>query len=156
MSQFQFRMKQPLKINMLINSKIALQNLWRLITSYRQIILFIGIGILCSIIDIGLFMAFMCLYIPTIPAAILSFLLTNIINYYLSSLIFGREQKHSSRSIISFAALILVGLILTWVVMNLWLTYVGIYPLLGKLIAGIGVMICGYFGRKLLVFPCQP
>lgn len=152
MGQVQLQMKQPPMSNMHINSRVALQNFWRFITSYRKVILFIGIGILCSVIDIGLFLAFMGLFIPTIPAAILSFLLANIVNYYLSSLIFAREQKHSSRLIISFAFLILVGLILTWVVMNLWLTYVGIYPLLGKLIAGTGVMIGGYFGRKLLVF----
>jgi putative flippase GtrA len=137
---------------MLVNKKIIFQNLWRFIASYRKIILFIGIGMLCSIIDIGLFIAFMSLSIQTIPAAILSFLLANIVNYYLSSLVFAREQKHSSRLIISFAAVVLAGLILTWVVMNLWLTYIGIYPLLGKLISGACVMIAGYFGRKLLVF----
>ncbi len=137
---------------MLINSILDFQNIRKLIISYRKFFLFIGAGAVCSIIDIGLFMIFMNLSIPIIPSAILSLFFANILSYYLSTLIFAPGQKHSLRSVISFAVLVLAGIILTWVVMHLWLTYVGIYPLLGKLIAGFGVMIGGYFGRKFFVF----
>jgi len=137
---------------MLINNRITFLNIRRLIASYQKVIAYLGIGILCSSIDILLFIVLLSFYIPTIPAAILSFLLSNIVNYYFSSLIFARGYKHSSRSIISFAILVLAGILLTWVVMHLWLTYVEVYPLLGKLIAGFVIMIGGYFGRKLFVF----
>jgi len=48
--------------------------------------------------------------------------------------------------------LTLTGVFLTWLVMSSWEVYGNAHPVIGKLIAGLFVMIFGYYGRKYFVF----
>ena len=132
---------------------MLLHSIWnRLSTAQRRIVLFIGVGIICSAIDIGIFAVMVWQDISTITSAITSFLIANVVNYYLSSLVFANGQRHTTASAGFFTMIIMIGVVFTWTVMSAWETYVGVHPIIAKLIAGTGVMIWGYFGRQFLVF----
>jgi len=118
-----------------------------------QFFLYLVVGGLSFLVDIGTFVALRRAAMPVIPASVASFIIATVANYLLSILLaFERGRFNRQVELMRFLSVVLVGLAL-----NTGLVWCFVYPLtfhptVAKIAAVPIVLIWNYFGRRMLVF----
>ena len=118
-----------------------------------QFFLYLIVGGLSFIVDIGVFVLLRLVETPVIPASIASFIIATGANYLLSiAFAFqgGRFRRHVE--LVRFLAVVLVGLALNTAFVWFFVYQAGMNPTLGKIVAVPIVLVWNYLGRRLLVF----
>jgi putative flippase GtrA len=118
-----------------------------------QFFLYLIVGGLSFLVEIGTFIALRRAAMPVIPASVSSFIVATIANYLLSIVLAFQRGHHRLRvELTRFLGVVLVSLGL-----NTALVWIFVYPLaIPPTLAKIGVvpivLIWNYLGRRMLVF----
>jgi len=118
-----------------------------------QFFLYLIVGGLSFVVDIGVFVLLRMTEMPVIPASIASFIAATGANYILSTVLAfqgGRFRRHIE--LVRFLIVVLIGLALNTAFVWLFAYPFGVEPTLAKIIAVPIVLVWNYLGRRLLVF----
>jgi len=118
-----------------------------------QFFLYLIVGGLSFIVDIGVFILLRLVDMPVIPASIASFIAATGANYLLSvAFAFqgGRFRRHEE--LLRFLVVVLVGLGLNTGFVWCFVYLSGMHPTLAKIVAVPIVLVWNYLGRRALVF----
>ncbi|MGA8756914.1 MAG: GtrA family protein [Stellaceae bacterium] len=118
-----------------------------------QFFLYLIVGGLSFLVEIGVFVAFCRAGMPVIPASITSFLVATTANYLLSVLLAfqrGRYPRHIE--LMRFITVVVVGLALNTTLVWCFAYPLAIPPTIAKIAAVPFVLVWNYLGRRLLVF----
>ena len=118
-----------------------------------QIFLYLIVGGLSFLVEIGTFVALRHAAMAVIPASVTSFIVATVANYLLSILMAferGRFRRHIELA--RFFIVVLVGLALNTALVWLFAYPLAIHPTVAKIAAVPIVLIWNYLGRRLLVF----
>jgi putative flippase GtrA len=118
-----------------------------------QFFLYLIVGGLSFLVDIGAFVALRRAAMPVISASVASFIVATVANYLLSILLAferGRFSRHVE--LIRFLSVVLVGLALNTGLVWCLVYPLTIHPTLAKIAAVPPVLIWNYLGRRMLVF----
>lgn len=118
-----------------------------------QFFLYLIVGGLSFVVEIGTFVALRRAAMPVIAASVSSFLVATIANYLLSILLAFQSGRFGRRAeLIRFLVVVLVGLALNTALVW-WFAYpLAIQPTVAKIAAVPIVLIWNYLGRRALVF----
>ncbi len=118
-----------------------------------QFFLYLIVGGLSFLVEIGAFVALRRAAMPVIPASVTSFIVATVANYLLSVMFAfqrGRFRRHVE--LLRFLTVVLVGLALNTALVW-WFVYpLAIDPTIAKIAAVPIVLIWNYLGRRMLVF----
>ncbi|HTJ62288.1 MAG TPA: GtrA family protein [Alphaproteobacteria bacterium] len=118
-----------------------------------QFVLYLFVGGISAVLDIGGFLALQYAGIGYIAASVSSFVAATILNYFLSYVLAFTRGKYSQRSeVIRFWLVSLVGLLINTIVVWLVVTEIGALPIVGKVVAVPVVLVWNFAGRRLFVF----
>jgi len=118
-----------------------------------QFVLYLFVGGISSVLDVGGFAALKYLGVQYLAASTLSFIAATILNYFLSYVLAFTRGKYSQRSeVIRFWLVSLVGLLINTAVVWLLVQAIGAQPLIGKIAAVPVVLVWNFVGRRLFVF----
>ncbi len=118
-----------------------------------QFVLYLFVGGISSVIDIGGFAVLQYAGVAYLAASTLSFIAATILNYILSYVLAFTRGKHSPRSeIIRFWLVSLVGLLINTAVVWLLVKALAAPPIWGKVVAVPVVLVWNFIGRRLFVF----
>ena len=118
-----------------------------------QFFLYLIVGGLSFIVDIGAFVLLRMVDTPVIPAAIVSFIAATGANYVLSTALAFQGGRFRRRTELArFLGVVLVGLALNTGLVWCFVYQLGLNPTLAKIIAVPIVLVWNYLGRRLLVF----
>lgn len=118
-----------------------------------QFMLYLFVGGLSSVLDVGGFLALQHAGIGYIMASVLSFIAATIVNYFLSYVLAFTRGKYSQRSeVIRFWLVSLVGLLINTIVVWLLVNEIGAMPIVGKVVAVPVVLVWNFAGRRVFVF----
>jgi putative flippase GtrA len=118
-----------------------------------QFLLYLIVGGLSFLVDIGTFVALRRATMPVIPASVASFIVATVANYLLSILLAferGRFSRHVE--LMRFLSVVLVGLALNTGLVWCFVYSLAIHPTVAKIAAVPIVLIWNYLGRRALVF----
>ena len=118
-----------------------------------QFFLYLIVGGLSFLVEIGTFVALRHAAMAVIPASVTSFIVATVANYLLSILLAferGRFRRHVELA--RFFIVVLVGLALNTALVWLFAYPLAIHPTVAKIAAVPIVLIWNYLGRRLLVF----
>jgi putative flippase GtrA len=118
-----------------------------------QFFLYLVVGGLSFLVEIGSFLALRWAAMPIIAASMASFMLATGANYLLCTLLAfegGRFRRHSE--LLRFMTVVLVGLAFNTALVWCFVYPFGIHPTVAKIAAVPIVLAWNYFGRRLLVF----
>jgi len=109
-------------------------------------------------VDFGLLFVFTHdLHIYYLISATLSFLISLILNYYLSTLwVFSHSHRKRVVEITAFLVINLIGLLLNMLIIWFFTSIAGIYYLLSKLIAVVIVFFWSFLARRYFIFKQAP
>jgi putative flippase GtrA len=112
------------------------------------------VAVAAFIIDFGLLFVFThFLHIYYLVSATMSFLISLILNYYLSTLwVFSHSSRKRSTEVSIFLIINLVGLALNTLIIWASTSMFGIYYLYSKLIAVAIVFFWSFFARRYYIF----
>ena len=118
-----------------------------------QFVLYLFVGGLSSVLDIGGFAALKYLGVQYLVASSLSFVAATILNYFLSYVLAFQRGKYSQRSeVVRFWLVSLVGLLINTIVVWVLVTELAALPIVGKVMAVPVVLVWNFVGRRLFVF----
>jgi len=118
-----------------------------------QFFLYLVVGGLSFLVDIGTFVALRRGAMPVIPASVASFVVATIANYLLSILLaFERGRFNRQVELMRFLSVVLVGLALNTGLVWCFVYPLTIHPTVAKIAAVPPVLIWNYLGRRMLVF----
>jgi putative flippase GtrA len=118
-----------------------------------QFFLYLIVGGLSFLVEIGAFVALRREATPVIPASVTSFILATIANYLLSILLaFQSGRFGRSIELMRFLTVVLVGLALNTGLVWCFVYRLGIQPTIAKISAVPFVLVWNYLGRRSLVF----
>jgi putative flippase GtrA len=118
-----------------------------------QFFLYLIVGGLSFLVEIGVFIALRRAAMPVIAASVTSFLVATAANYLLSILLAferGRFRRHIE--LIRFLVVVLVGLALNTGLVWCFVYPLAIHPTVAKIAAVPFVLAWNYLGRRALVF----
>jgi putative flippase GtrA len=112
------------------------------------------VAVAAFIVDFGLLFVFThYLGLYYLASSVLSFLISLILNYFLSTLwVFSHSPRKRSAEIGVFLAINMVGLGLNTLIIGLATSKFGIYYLYSKLIAAAIVFFWSFFARRYYIF----
>ncbi len=121
-----------------------------------QFFLYLIVGGLSFVVEIGAFVALRRAAMPVIPASVASFLVATIANYLLSILLAFQSGRFRRRAELTrFLVVVLVGLALNTALVW-WFAYpLAIQPTIAKIAAVPIVLVWNYLGRRALVFDAR-
>jgi putative flippase GtrA len=118
-----------------------------------QFFLYLIVGGLSFIVDIGTFVGLRAIEVPVMPASVTSFILATVANYFLSVVLaFERGRFGRQIELLRFLAVVIIGLSLNTLLVWCFVYPLSIHPTAAKIIAVPIVLIWNYLGRRLLVF----
>jgi putative flippase GtrA len=118
-----------------------------------QFLLYLIVGGLSFLLDIGVFIGLRRLNAAVIPASVASFLVATAGNYVLSVLLAFRPARFARHiEMLRFLAVVAVGLGLNTALVWLFVYSLGIPPTAAKIAAVPLVLAWNYLGRRTLVF----
>jgi dolichol-phosphate mannosyltransferase len=118
-----------------------------------QFFLYLIVGGLSFVVEIGVFVALRRTATPIIAASVASFLVATIANYLLSILLaFQSGRFRRSAELTRFLIVVLVGLGLNTGLVWCFAYPLAIQPTIAKIAAVPIVLIWNYLGRRALVF----
>jgi putative flippase GtrA len=118
-----------------------------------QFLLYLVVGGLSFLVDIGTFVVLRTNGSPVITASVTSFVAATIANYFLSTkLAFDRGRFVRHVELMRFLGVVLVGLALNTSLVWLFVYPLAIDPTISKIVAVPIVLFWNYIGRRLLVF----
>lgn len=126
-------------------------------TSRRQLIeqfaRFLVVGGLSFAVDFGLFTTFVWLGAPHIPANVVSFSLSVILNYILTrKYVFDASDSVSVRKEFTYYVILnVIALGLNTLVLEICVSLFGLSPIWGKIIATAIVLVYNFISRKILL-----
>jgi len=121
-----------------------------------QFFLYLIVGGLSFVVDIGAFVLLRMADIAVIPASVISFIAATSVNYLLSiALAFQSRRFRRHIELVRFLAVVFVGLALNTMLVCLFVYSFSIYPTIAKVIAVPIVFVWNYLGRRMLVFHNQ-
>jgi putative flippase GtrA len=118
-----------------------------------QFFLYLIVGGLSFVVDIGVFVGLREAAIPVITASVMSFIAATIANYQLSLLLAferGRFRRHIE--LMRFLMVVLVGLGLNTALVWCFVYPCAMHPTVAKIAAVPIVLAWNYLGRQMLVF----
>lgn len=122
-----------------------------------QLGLYLIVGGICFLIDVGGFVALRLVELPLLSASTLSFVTATLFNYVLCcSFVFRSGRYSRSEEIIRLFIIALVGLGLNTAVVVLLAKIMHLDPTLAKILAVIPVFGWNYLGRRTMVFEANP
>ncbi len=124
----------------------------RIIKLIKQLFAFGIVGVLCFLIDYGLMITLTDFAgINYIISCAISFVVSNIVNYILCmSFVFDSGKKKNKKEFIVFAALSIVGLLLTELFMYAFVNGLNINYKISKVIVTAIVMCYNFISRKIV------
>lgn len=118
-----------------------------------QFVLYLIVGGLSFLVDIGVFVALRGAELPVIPASVASFILATIANYLLCILFAFQSGRFQRRfEMLRFLGVVLVGLGLNTLLVWFLVYPLSVHPVAAKIIVVPIVLVWNYLGRRLLVF----
>ena len=118
-----------------------------------QFFLYLIVGGLSFVVEIGVFVALRRAAMPVIAASVASFLVATIANYLLSILLAFQSGRFRRRvELTRFLVVVLVGLALNTALVWCFAYPLAIQPTVAKIAAVPIVLIWNYLGRRALVF----
>lgn len=118
-----------------------------------QLSLYLIVGGLSFLVDIGAFIGLRAVEVPIILASVSSFSLATVANYFLSvALAFERGHFRRQIEVLRFLAVVLVGLSINTLLVWCFVYPLSIHPTTAKIVAVPIVLTWNYLGRRLLVF----
>lgn len=118
-----------------------------------QFMLYLVVGGLSFLVDIGVFVALHTESVAVIPASVTSFIAATIANYFLCILFaFQRGRLRGPVEALSFLGVVLSGLALNTACVWLFVYPLSVRPTPAKILAVPLVLAWNYLGRRLLVF----
>lgn len=118
-----------------------------------QFFLYLIVGGLSFVVEIGVFVALRRAAMPVIAASVASFLVATLANYLLSILLaFQSGRFRRSAELSRFLAVVLVGLALNTALVWCFAFPLAIQPTIAKIAAVPIVLVWNYLGRRALVF----
>ena len=118
-----------------------------------QLALYLVVGGLSSIVDVGGFWILLRLGAPIMAATIASFIAATLLNYVLSyTLAFTRGRYSRGAEIVRFWLVSLAGLTINASAVWVLTQAVHLPPLMAKLAAVLLVLVWNFLGRRLFVF----
>jgi putative flippase GtrA len=122
-----------------------------------QLGLYLVVGGICFVIDIGGFIALRLCNVPILTASVLSFITATLFNYVLCcGFVFRRGRFSRPEEIIRLFIISLVGLGLNTAVVLLLAGILKLDPTLAKILAVVPVFAWNFLGRRALVFDGTP
>lgn len=121
---------------------------------FKQIIAFTLVGLVATAIDFFIYFSLTFLGLYHLFSATIAFTLATLFNYRASlSYVFESKFKHQKNltELILFICLSLIGLALTVFFLWLFVDYLKLSQLLGKILATALVMVWNFVSRKLLI-----
>jgi putative flippase GtrA len=118
-----------------------------------QFFLYLIVGGLSFLVEIGTFVALRRTAMPVIPASVTSYIVATVANYLLSVLLAfqrGRFRRHVELA--RFLTVVLVGLALNTALVWCFVYPLAIQPTIAKIAAVPIVLVWNYLGRRMLVF----
>jgi dolichol-phosphate mannosyltransferase len=118
-----------------------------------QFLLYLIVGGLSFLVEIGTFLALRRAAMPVIPASVTSYVVATVANYLLSVLLAfqsGRFRRHVELA--RFLTVVMVGLALNTALVWCFVYPLAIHPTIAKIAAVPIVLIWNYLGRRMLVF----
>jgi putative flippase GtrA len=118
-----------------------------------QFVLYLFVGGLSFVVDIGVFVALQNAGLAVIPASVMSFIAATIANYLLC-IVFAFQRGRLRRDVetLCFLAVVLTGLALNTGLVWLFVYKLSVVPTAAKVLAVPIVLIWNYLGRRVLVF----
>ncbi|MGA8552638.1 MAG: GtrA family protein [Stellaceae bacterium] len=118
-----------------------------------QFFLYLIVGGLSFVVEIGVFVALRRAAMPVIAASVASFLVATIANYLLSILLAFQSGRFRRRvELTRFLVVVLVGLALNTALVWCFAYPLAIQPTVAKIAAVPIVLAWNYLGRRALVF----
>ena len=118
-----------------------------------QFFLYLIVGGLSFVVEIGVFVALRRAAMPVIAASVASFLVATLANYLLSILLaFQSGRFRRGTELTRFLVVVLVGLALNTALVWCFAFPLAIQPTIAKIAAVPIVLIWNYLGRRALVF----
>lgn len=118
-----------------------------------QFFLYLIVGGLSFVVEIGVFVALRRAAMPVIAASVASFLVATIANYLLSILLaFQSGRFRRGAELTRFLVVVLVGLALNTALVWCFAFPLAIQPTIAKIAAVPIVLVWNYLGRRALVF----
>ena len=118
-----------------------------------QFFLYLIVGGLSFVVEIGVFVALRRAAMPVIAASVASFLVATLANYLLSILLaFQSGRFRRGTELTRFLAVVLVGLALNTALVWCFAFPLAIQPTIAKIAAVPIVLVWNYLGRRALVF----
>jgi len=118
-----------------------------------QFFLYLFVGGLCSICDVGGFWLLQAADIPIIIASATSFTVATTLNYFLSYFfVFERGRFSMSHEIARVFVVSLIGLALNTLLVYLFVSDLALNGVLAKIIAIPLVLFWNFLGRRIFVF----
>ncbi len=115
------------------------------------------VGGICFSIDILGFIIFLHCGIAILTASALSFVTATISNYLLCCILVFRSGRFSRHvELLRVFGIAIVGLTLNTAVLWLLAEFLGVNPLVAKILAVLPVLAWNYHGRRLFVFDGAP
>jgi putative flippase GtrA len=122
-----------------------------------QLGLYLMVGGICFVIDVGGFVALRLCNLPILTASALSFVAATLSNYLLCcSLVFRRGRFSRQEEIVRLFIIAFVGLGLNTAVVFLLAKILQVHPTLAKILAVIPVFAWNFLGRRAMVFDRTP
>ena len=121
-----------------------------------QFFLYLIVGGLSFVVDIGSFIALRVIEVPIISASVTSFILASATNYLLSVILaFKRSCIRRHVEILRFVFVVMVGLGLNTLLVWCFVYPLSIHPTVAKILAVPAVLIWNYLARRQFVFSNQ-
>jgi putative flippase GtrA len=118
-----------------------------------QFVLYLFVGGLSSVVDIGGFAVMVAFGTPLVLASTVSFIIATVVNYFLSYVLAFTRGRYSQRSeVLRFWLVSLVGLLINTLIVWLVVQVFGAQPIWGKIVALPIVLVWNFVGRRLFVF----
>ena len=122
-----------------------------------QLGLYLIVGAICFVIDVGGFVALRRCGLPILSASALSFVTATLFNYVLCcALVFRSGRFSRPEEIVRLFIIALVGLGLNTAVVLLLAKVLHLHPTLAKILAVFPVFAWNYLGRRTMVFESTP
>ena len=122
-----------------------------------QLGLYLIVGTICFVIDVGGFVALRLCGLPILSASTLSFVTATLFNYVLCcTLVFRSGRFSRPEEIVRLFIIALVGLGLNTAVVLLLAKVLHLHPTLAKILAVFPVFAWNYLGRRTMVFESTP
>jgi len=122
-----------------------------------QLGLYLIVGGICFVIDVGGFIALRLCKLPILTASVLSFVTATLFNYVLCcGFVFRRGRFSRPQEIIRLFIIAFVGLGLNTAIVLLLAEILKFDPTLAKILAVVPVFAWNFLGRRTIVFDGTP